>query len=177
MYKSLTLLAIAVVSIGLLAGAHAHKSEIVGNYKIEVGWVYEPPVQQQRNAIEIVVTKATDAEKEMAHSKDHNMGEMNGTNNTSDSHNTHASDSKDHTMHESKTVSEGITGLHKSMEADVTLNAKKSFLKLIESKVKPGVYYGIYTPDSSGFPLVHVVGDVRGTLFEITFHPEKVESN
>ncbi|MEM3144267.1 MAG: hypothetical protein QXW91_06565, partial [Candidatus Nitrosotenuis sp.] len=162
MYKSLTLLAIAVVSIGLLASAHAHKSEIVGDYKIEVGWVYEPPVQQQRNAIEIIVTKATDAEKEMAHSKDHNMADMHGANNTSDSHNTHTSDSKDHNMadmhganntsdshnthtsdskdhamHESKTVSEGVTGLRKSMEADVTLNAKKSFLKLIESKVKP----------------------------------------
>jgi hypothetical protein len=163
--------------MGLLAGAHAHKSKIVGDYKIEVGWVYEPPVQQQRNAIEIVVTKATDAEKEMTHSEGHNMSEMNDTKDTHDSHNTHASDSKDHTMHESKTVLEGITGLRKSMEADVTLNAKKSFLKLIESKVKPGVYYGIYTPDSSGFPLVHLVGDVRGTQFEITFHPEKVELN
>jgi len=177
MYKSLTLLAITVVSIGLMTGAHAHKSEIVGDYKIEIGWVYEPPVQQQRNAIEIIITKATDAEKDMAHSEDHNMSEMNGTKQTHDSHDTHASNSDDHTMHESKTVSEGITGLRKSMEADVTLNAKKSFLKIIESKVKPGVYYGIYTPDSSGFPLVHLVGDVRGTHFELTFHPEKVESN
>jgi hypothetical protein len=46
--------------------ASAHTAEIVAGYKIEVGWVNEPPIVGIPNAIEILVTKATQTEITLA---------------------------------------------------------------------------------------------------------------
>jgi fructose-specific component phosphotransferase system IIB-like protein len=70
--------------------------------------------------------------------------------------------------------SKGVTGLGKTLEADVTLNGKKTFLNLVEDTKKKGTYYGDFTPPAGGFPTVHVVGKINGTPAELTFHPEKV---
>lgn len=185
MNKKLALLAVAVLSVGLAGNAYAHTSEIVGDYKVEIGWIFEPPVAGMKNAIEITVVSATDAEKETASSDGQDNGKRDAHD---DSHNsmdedskgnmTHASDGSDtHVDREKKTArkASGIPGLGKTLEADITLGNEKTFLRIIESKFRPGVYYGVYSPEHAGFPLVHVVGDIKGTVFEVTFHPERVE--
>jgi hypothetical protein len=138
---------------------------------MEVGWKVEPPIAGKKNAIEITVVKASTTDKKTK--DDHN-------------HDAKSTDTKKDTKTSSKTTTKtthshgkkatGITGLGKSLEADVTLNGKKTTLKLVEDKKNKGTYHGQFTPDAEGHPTVHVVGKIKTTSIEVTFHPEKVEA-
>ncbi|MEW6043663.1 MAG: hypothetical protein AB1608_05325 [Thermoproteota archaeon] len=183
MNRKLTVFAALVLLISLVGSAYAHKSEVVGNYKIEVGWKNEPPVAGKKNAIEIVVTKATASDKKSSH--DHSSHDVKKTTKTTKTlfdeiHQNiklmSTTKDKEHKHDTKKTTKKptGVTGLSKTLEADVTLNGKKTFLKLVEDKKNKGTYYGAYTPDSEGFPTVHVVGKIKNTPVEITLYPEKV---
>lgn len=183
MQKKLAIIAALILSLGLVSSVYAHKNEVVGNYKIEVGWKNEPPVVGKKNAIEITITKATAVDKKLKH--DHNSHDAKKKLTTTKTFSDEtpqtikdASTTKDnkHKHDTGKTTKKaiGITGLSKTLEVDVTLNGKKTFLKLVEDKEDKGTYYGAYTPDSEGFPTVHVVGKIKNTPVEITFHPEKV---
>ena len=70
-------------AIGLVGSAYAHKSQIIGDYKIGVGWVTEPPVVGKSNKIEVMISKATATDKKA------DMGNMDHMN-----HEDHASTSK-----------------------------------------------------------------------------------
>lgn len=179
MRQKFAILAALVLSIGLVSSAYAHKSEVVGNYKIEVGWKNEPPIVGKKNAIEIIVTKATAVDKKSNHDHGSHDTKKKPTKTFYDetTKNIHLLSTKDKEhKHDTKTTKKatGVTGLSKTLEADVTLNGKKTFLKLVEDMKNKGTYYGAYTPDSEGFPTVHVVGKIKNTPVEITFHPEKV---
>jgi hypothetical protein len=176
MNRKLAVLAVLALSVGLIGNAYAHKEQVIGDYKMKVGWKIEPPIAGKKNAIEITVIKASTTDKKT----------------TKDAHQDHPDDAKSQdtkkdTKTSSKTTSSktthghgkkttGITGLDKSLEVDVTLNGKKTFLKLVEDKKNKGTYHAEFTPDAEGHPTVHVVGKIKTTLVEITFHPEKVEA-
>ncbi|HIH68928.1 MAG TPA: hypothetical protein HA290_05610 [Candidatus Nitrosotenuis sp.] len=70
-------------AIGLVGSAYAHKSQIIGDYKIGVGWVTDPPVVGKSNKIEVMISKATASDKKA------DMGNMDHMN-----HKDHASTSK-----------------------------------------------------------------------------------
>ena len=70
-------------AIGLVGSAYAHKSQIIGDYKIGVGWVTDPPVVGKSNKIEVMISKATASDKKAGVG---NMDHMN--------HKEHASTSK-----------------------------------------------------------------------------------
>jgi len=70
-------------AIGLVGSAYAHKSQVIGDYKIGVGWVTEPPVVGKSNKIEVMISKATATDKKA------DMGNMDHMN-----HEDHASTSK-----------------------------------------------------------------------------------
>ena len=59
-----------VISIGMVANAYAHTLEVVGDYKIEVGWENEPPVKGLDNAITFEVGIASDYDKAQAEAED-----------------------------------------------------------------------------------------------------------
>ena len=186
----LAILAALVISVGLIGSAYAHKAQVVGDYKMEVGWKNEPPIVGKKNAIEIVVTKATSSDKKSSHahdSSDHDTKKTTKAKTTKTSYDmpseiklVSTTKDKEH-EHDTKSTKKttkkaaGVSGLSKTLEADVTLNGKKTFLKLVEDKQKKGTYYGDYTPTSVGHPTVHVVGKIKNTPVEVTFHPEKVE--
>ena len=132
--------------------AYAHKAQIVGNYKMDVGWKTEPPVANEPNSIEIVLSIASDFDKQRFDAVYFDA---------------------------SKPVSEdAITGIADDLEVDLTIGSeKKIFLELTENSETPGTYYGEYTPPESGFAKVHIYGKIDGSEFEATFHPEKVEEN
>jgi hypothetical protein len=190
MNAKVALLAVVVLSLSLMTNAYAHKAQVVGDYKIEVGWKNEPPIVGKKNAIEILVTKATSSDKKSSNhdhdSHDHDAKKTKTTKTSYDESSSNiklvsTSKDKEH-KHDTKTTkstkkSAGMTGLSKTLEADVTLNGKKSFLKLVEDKQHKGTYHGTYTPNSVGYPTVHVVGKIKNTPVEITFHPEKVEAS
>ncbi|MGQ0772345.1 MAG: hypothetical protein ACT4NT_06215 [Nitrososphaerota archaeon] len=186
MSTKVALLAVVVLSVGLMANAYAHKAQVVGDYKMEVGWKNEPPIVGKKNAIEIVVTKATLSDKKSSHeSHDHDKKKTKTTKTLYEESSANvklASTSKDKEhKHDTKTTkstkkSVGVTGLSKTLEADVTLNGEKTFLKIVEDKQHKGTYHGDYVPKSEGHPTVHVVGKIKNTPVEITFHSEKVEA-
>lgn len=69
--KHITAITISLVGIVVLSmsfgQAYAHTMDVVGDYKIEIGWDEEPPIQSIANAIQIVVTyPATEEEKQQA---------------------------------------------------------------------------------------------------------------
>ncbi|MGQ0606366.1 MAG: hypothetical protein ACT4OD_05385 [Candidatus Nitrosotenuis sp.] len=192
MNKTFSLLAVAILAVGLMGSAYAHKAHVIGDYKIEVGWKNEPPTVGKKNAIELVVTKATLSDKKASTNHDsHDNNDKKTTKTTKTSHDESStniklvSTSKDNSehKHDTKTTkskstkkSIGVSGLSKTLELDVTLNGKKTFLNLVEDKQHKGIYYGNYIPDSVGYPTVHVVGKIKNIPVEITFHPEKVEA-
>ncbi|MBM3895919.1 MAG: hypothetical protein FJ359_05740 [Thaumarchaeota archaeon] len=153
------LLVVFAFVITLAGSAYAHKAEVIGDYKIEVGWKDEPPIIGQKNAIEIIVTVATEHDKESQEPEEH----------------------EEHMEHEEAKHDEhleagtGVSGLSKKLEATVSLKGQKTTLVLVETS-KLGVYQADYTPSEVGFPSVNVVGQIGDEEeFEITFHPEKVE--
>lgn len=92
------------------------------------------------------------------------------TDKTSDSH-----DHKEHD-HEEKKLAKGTSGLAKILQVDITLNGKKTMLNMTEDSSKPGRYTGNYTPDSAGYPTVHLFATINGKAVEGSFHPEQVKS-
>ena len=179
MNTKLAALVVFAVAIGLVGNAYAHKDQVIGDYKVEVGWVKEPPVAGKSNAIEMTIVKASATEKKSTTShEDHK------------DHDTKSSDKKTtkkttkHTHDEKKTTkkashshkADGIKGLAKSLDVDITLNDKKTTLKMVEDKKNPGRYTAKYTPNGEGHPTVHIYAKIKTAEIEGTFHPEKIEA-
>jgi hypothetical protein len=195
-YSKLIVLCALVLSVGLIGTAFAHKSETVGNYKLEVGWEKEPPVAGTKNAIEITITRATASDMNMSaeeHAKHQKESAKKDTKSTKTAESKVKSEKKTATKKETQSVKktdtkkaeakktdskkkvDGMTGI-KGLEVDVSLNGKKTFLEMKEDKKNPGRYYGEFTPDKTGHPTVHVYGKIEGSDVEATLHPEKIET-
>ena len=192
--KAIAVFIVCVLAIGLVGNGYAHKAEVIGDYKVEVGWENEPPIVGQKNAIEIIVTVATEFEKESHESEKHeehmeHEGEMEHDESIEHEGMTHEEHEEEMKMMEEEEHDEHneemehgeelapgspVSGLSDKLEAVVTLNGKKTDLVLVES-TKAGVYHSDYNPVDAGFPSVNLVGEIGHEEFEITFHPEKVE--
>ena len=104
---------------------HGHKAQIIGDYKLDVGWKNEPPIANDPNAVEIEITIASDFDKQRS----------------------------DVVSFESDTPASAkdITGLADKLEAYVRVGSmEKYLLTLTEDDIIPGLYYGEYTPQESG---------------------------
>lgn len=156
------------VATGLVGNAFAHKSQVIGDYDIEVGWVKEPPVAGKKNAIEIVIAKAAPVDKKSSQdSHDHKDSKKKTEKKTT------TKKKATHSDHEHKS---GVKGLVKTLEVYVTLNDKKTILTIKEDPKKAGTYTGEYTPEGEGHPTVHIYAKIKTKEIEGTFHPEKVEA-
>lgn len=122
-----------------------------------------------------MITKASTSEKKTAN-KDADDAKTKAKNPTHDekSKKNHHDDSKEESK--KKKITNGVSGLSKDIEIDVTLDGQKTFLTLKEDSKIKGLYYGEYTPSVSGHPTVHIAGKIKGADIEATFHPEKIES-
>lgn len=148
------LLLVFMISIGIFGfnNVYAHKALIVGDYKLDVGWKTEPPVANEPNAIELILSMATDFDKQRYDA-------------VSFTSSTPANE-------------EDISGLANDLDVDITIGSeKKVFLTLAEDTKIHGMYYGEFTPTEPGSTKVHVYGIIKDADFEATFHPEKVAEN
>lgn len=176
MKSALMLASIIIIGTGLIGSAYAHKSQVIDNYKFEVGWNTEPPVTGKPNSIVVTVSKVESTEK--ISSKQGNVKNQKYVE-SPDSKTKQGIKklAKSSQKAEKKTPTRGgISGLSKILEVDVTLNGKKMFLNLVEDKKNLGTYLGAYTPESDGYPIVHLYGKLDSKDMEITFHPEKIEA-
>jgi len=177
-----TKLALLVISIALAAGltnnAFAHKSQVVGDYTIEVGWKEEPVIVGLDNAITIAITPATEEDKADAETMNDTTSEDTHEEHDEASHDEMASDDMTDTEHheeEEGPLENGITGLESTLEVTVTLNGEKTTLTMTEDPDNPGMYIGEFTPSVTGHPMVHIFTTIDGNPVEATIHPEEIE--
>lgn len=174
-----TKLAMLVIAVALCAGltsnAFAHKSQVVGDYTIEVGWKDEPVIIGLDNAITVAVTPATEDDMANAGMNDTNADSMtNETSHNEMANNTAASTDEHHDEDEGP-LKNGITGLASTLEVTVTLNGEKITLNMAEDPDNPGMYVGDFTPSATGSPTVHIFTTINDSPVEATFHPEAAE--
>lgn len=156
-------MAIMIMSMSI-GNAYAHNMEVVGDYKIEIGWDQEPPIQGIENSIEFVVTHATEADRQMAEEMDKNM-DMAQSDHTDE---TDMAQSDDHD-HEG-----GISGLEDTIQITVTVSGQTTTLNMVESDLG-GLYLGKFLPPDSGYPVVHISGMIEDTEVDLEMHPEEIE--
>jgi hypothetical protein len=143
------ILIVVVLSLSIVPSAYAHKSEVIGDYKIEVGWEIEPPIIGMSNRITLMITYASLEEKtELERATD------------------------DELIHKSGM---GVSGITSNLDVTVTLNKEKTVLTMAEDETMPGLYRGEFTPSVDGYPIVHIFAEMEGQTIEIDFHPERVE--
>ncbi len=171
-----TKLALLVVSIALVAGltnnAFAHKSQVVGDYVIEVGWLEEPVIVGIDNAITVTITPATEDDKVNAEtmndtaneSKDSSHDEMKSTDTVNVGEH-----------HEEEHIESGLAGLESILEVTMTLDGEKTILAMTEDHDNPGTYIGKFTPSVTGHPMVHIFTTINDSPVEATIHPEEIE--
>jgi hypothetical protein len=145
---------VCVVSLGMFGfnNVYAHKAMIVGDYKLDVGWKKEPPMAGEPNSIEVIFQVATDFDKQR-----YEVVSL---------------------MSSGSPSEEDISGIADDLEVDVTIGTeKKVFIDLTEDAKIHGMYFREFTPPKTGSTKVHVYGKIKGSDFEATFYPEKVEEN
>jgi hypothetical protein len=182
MNNTLAVLAVIVLSVGLIGNAYAHKAQVVGNYSFEMNWAKQPVVGNS-NSIDVLVSTASVSDKtasakmmkEMKGMTDEQManmdhGKMSGSGTAKNS--STASNGMGTMSNGAKTKATGITGL--KLDADITVNGKKTALKLVEDKKIKGKYSAVFTPMGEGLPIVHIVGKIKNTPVDVSFHPDKI---
>jgi hypothetical protein len=172
--KQLTIVVLpfmAILFMSMSMGtAYAHNMEVVGDYKIEIGWDQEPPIQGIKNSIEFIVTHATEADRQMAEAMDIAMED-----DESMAHDDDHTDETDMTRDDDHDHEGGISGLEDTIQITVTLNDQTTTLNLVETDLE-GMYLGEFTPHDSGYPVVHLSGMIIDTDLDLDMHPEMVES-
>ena len=131
-------MAIMILSMSL-GTAYAHNMEVVGDYKIEIGWDQEPPIQGIKNAIEFVITPATEVDRQMAEAMDMAM-----EGDESMAHDGTHTDETDMAHDDDHDQGGGISGLEDTIKVTVTLNDKSTTLNLVETDLE-GLYLGEFT--------------------------------
>jgi hypothetical protein len=178
-----TKLALLVVAMALAAGltnnAFAHKSQVVGDYLIEVGWKEEPVIAGLDNAITVAITPATADDKANAGTMNDAMSADGMTHETSPnemaSNDTASTVEEHHDEEEEGPLENGISGLESTLEVTVTLNGEKTTLSMTEDSDNPGMYIGEFTPSVTGYPMVSIFTTIDDIPVEATFHPEEIE--
>ena len=196
--KQLTVVVFPFLAIMLMSmsmgTAYAHNMEVVGDYKIEIGWDQEPPIQGIKNAIEFVVTPATEADRQMAEAMDMAMEgdesmahddthtdetdmahDDTHTDETDMAHDDTHTDETDMAHEDDHDHEGGISGLEDTIQITVTLNEQTTTLNLVETDLE-GLYLGDFMPRDSGYPVVHISGRIVDTDVDLDMHPEMVES-
>ena len=168
MHSKIVFLFVFAIAIGSVSSAYAHKYQVIDEYKIEIGWDKEPPIQGIKNSIELIVTHATEAEKQKAANDSNDKMDM--KHDEEHDHMKH-DEEHDHMKHDE----EGVSGLDDTINVTVTLDGKTSTVTMTETEID-GIYHGEFTPHSAGFPVIHLSGMINNSKVELDMHPEEVES-
>ena len=173
--KLALLVIVMALSAGLTSNAFAHKSQVVGDYLIEVGWKEEPVIVGLDNAITVAITSATEDDKANAGTMSAGSMTHETSPNTMTSNDT-TSTVEEHHDEEEGPLENGITGLESTLEVTVILNGEKTTLTMTEDPNNPGMYTGEFIPSIAGYPMAHIFTTIDGNPVEATFHPEAPEN-
>jgi len=85
----------------------------------------------------------------------------------------HKMNSNHITENEEDTSGKGIDNLSDELSIEITTRGKTTLLHLEKTKFS-GVYEAKFMPSMTGYPVVHVTGNIFQTPADITFHPEEI---
>lgn len=131
---------------GLVGFAHAHTIDAVGEYRVEIGWMNEPVVSGETNAIEFYV------------------GTLDPCPDISESIK----------CAESQEFKNGIEGLKKTVKMQLIFKDEHITLPLVPDHDIPGKYYAFVNPTVSGFYQANMLGQIEDTPISLSMHPPKV---
>ena len=143
----LSILLLLLVIPGSVGIAYGHTVDAVGEYRVEIGWMNEPVVSGETNAIEFYVSpmdpcpEITDPIK----------------------------------CAESQEFQNGVEGLKKTVKMQLIYKDESITLPLSPDHNIPGKYYAFVNPTVSGFYQANMLGSIEDTPISLSMHPPKVE--
>jgi hypothetical protein len=140
------LILILIFVPGLIGFAHAHTVDAVGEYRVEIGWMNEPVVSGETNAIEFYVNPLITCPEIPESIK----------------------------CAESQEFQNGIEGLKKTVKMQLIFKDENITLPLSPDHDIPGKYYAFVNPTVSGFYQANMLGQIENTSISLSMHPPKV---
>jgi hypothetical protein len=131
---------------GLIGIAHAHTVDAVGEYRVEIGWMNEPVVSGETNAIEFYASPLITCPEIPESIK----------------------------CAESQEFQNGIEGLKKTVKMQLIFKDETITLPLSPDHDIPGKYYAFVNPTISGFYQANMLGQIEDTPISLSMHPPKV---
>ena len=131
---------------GLIGIAHAHTVDAVGEYRVEIGWMNEPVVSGETNAIEFYASPLITCPEIPESIK----------------------------CAESQEFQNGIEGLKKTVKMQLIFKDETITLPLSPDHDIPGKYYAFVNPTVSGFYQANMLGQIENTSISLSMHPPKV---
>ena len=145
MHLKLFLLFLLVIP-GLFGIAYGHTVDVVGEYRVEIGWMNEPVVSGETNAIEFYVSPLIACPEIPEASK----------------------------CAESQKFQNGISDLKKTVKIELIFKDENITLPLSPNHNIPGKYYAFVNPTVSGFYQANILGTIIDTPISLSMHPPKV---
>jgi len=144
----LKLLIFLMLIIPSLAGiAYGHTVDAVGEYRVEIGWMNEPVVSGETNAIEFYVSPLIACSEIPEASK----------------------------CAESQEFQNGISDLRKTVKIKLIYKDENITLPLSPDHNIPGKYHAFVNPTVSGFYQANILGTIVNTPISLSMHPPKVD--
>ena len=132
---------------GFVGIAHAHTVDSVGEYRVEIGWMNEPVVSGETNAIEFFASPL----KPCSNIEDRIK------------------------CAESQPFEDGIGGLDDTVKLKLLFRGKSITLPLVADHNTVGHYHAFVNPTVSGFYQANIIGTIQDTPISLSMHPPKVE--
>lgn len=131
---------------GLSGIAYGHTVDSVGEYRVEIGWMNEPVVSGETNAIEFYVSPLVPCPEISESMK----------------------------CAESQEFQNGISDLRKTVKIELIYKDKSIILPLSPDHNISGKYYAFVNPTLSGFYQANILGIIIDTPISLSMHPPKV---
>ncbi len=132
---------------GLSGIAYGHTVDAVGEYRVEIGWMNEPVVSGETNAIEFYVSPLIPCSDIPEPIK----------------------------CAESQEFKNGISDLRKTIKMKLIYKDESIILPLSPDHNIPGKYYAFVNPTVSGFYQANILGTIIETPISLSMHPPKVD--
>jgi len=131
---------------GFAEMAHAHTVDVVGDYRVEIGWMNEPVVSGETNAIEFYVSPLIPCPNIQEPIK----------------------------CAESQPFQNGVAGLKDTIKMRLIYKADTITLPLAPDHNISGKYHAFVNPTVSGFYQANILGTIEETPISLSMHPPKV---
>ncbi len=145
--KSRLLILFLLFISGMTGIAYGHTVDAVGEYRVEIGWMNEPVVSGETNAIEFYVSPLISCPDIPEAAK----------------------------CAESQEFQNGIADLRKTIKIKLIYKDESITLPLSPDHDIPGKYYAFVNPTVSGFYQANILGTIVDTPISLSMHPPKVD--